>query len=74
MFNIKKRNNVLSCHICLAVPDFREYNYFFANLCSLISYTSESLTGKSLSKIAFTDNDVGKIIKSLDPNKAHGHV
>ena len=33
----------------------------------------ESLTGKSLSKISFTDNDVGKIIKSLDPNKAHGH-
>ena len=33
----------------------------------------ESLTDKSLSNISFTDNDIGKIIKSLDPNKAHGH-
>ena len=33
----------------------------------------ESLTDKSLSNISFTDNDIGKIIKCLDPNKAHGH-
>ena len=31
----------------------------------------ESLTDKSLSNIFFTDNDIGKIIKGLDPNKAH---
>ena len=65
------------------ITDFREkaelFNSFFANKCSLITNTSvlpincESLTDKSLSSISFTDNDIGKIIKSLDPNKAHGH-
>ena len=54
------------------------FNAFFANQCSLIKNTSvlptnsESLTDKSLSNITFTDNDIGKIIKSLDLNKAHG--
>ena len=28
---------------------------------------------KSLSNITFTNNDIGKTIKGLDPNKAHGH-
>ena len=52
---------------------------FFANQCSLIKKTSvlptncESLIDKSLSNITFTDNDIGKIIKDLDLNKAHGH-
>ena len=65
------------------ITDFREkaelFNSFFANQCSLITNTSvlptncESLTDKSLSNISFTDNDIGKIIKCLDPNKAHGH-
>ena len=65
------------------ITDFREkaepFNSFFANQCSLITNTSvlltncESLTDKSLSHISFTDNDSGNIIKSLDPNKAHGH-
>ena len=65
------------------ITDFREktelFNSFFANQCSLITNTSvlpincESLTDKFLSNISFTDNDIGKIIKSLDPNKAHGH-
>ena len=65
------------------ITNFREkaelFNSFFANQCSLITNTSvlptncESLTDKSLSNISFTDNDIGKIIKSLDPNKAHGH-
>ena len=52
---------------------------FFANQCSLIKKTSvlptncESLIDKSLSNITFTGNDIGKIIKDLDLNKAHGH-
>ena len=29
--------------------------------------------GKSLSTITFSDEDLGKIIRSLDPTKAHGH-
>ena len=65
------------------IADFREkselFNSFFANQCSLITNTSvvptncESLTDKSLSNISFNDTDTGKMIKSLDPNKAHGH-
>ena len=65
------------------ITDFREIaelsNSFFANQCSLITNTSElptdyeSLTDKSLSNISFTDNDIRKIIKGLDLNKAHGH-
>ena len=65
------------------ITDFREraelFNSLFANQCSLIENTSvlptncESLTDKSLSNINFTDNDIGKIIKGLDSNKAHGH-
>ena len=38
----------------------------------MLPTNSESLTDKSLSNITFTDNDIGKIIKSLDLNKAHG--
>ena len=63
------------------ITDFREkaelFNSFFANQCSLSTNNSvlptncESLTDKSLSNISFTDNDIGKIIKSLNPNKAH---
>ena len=55
------------------------FNSFFANQCSLITNTSELstnckiLTVKSLSNISFTDNDSEKIVKDLDPNKAHGH-
>ena len=40
---------------------------------SVLPTNCESVTDKSLSNISFTDNDIGKIIKSLDPNKAHGH-
>ena len=34
--------------------------------------TSENLTDKFLSNITFTDNGIRKIVKGLDPNKAHG--
>ena len=40
---------------------------------SVLPTNCESLIDKSLSNISFTDNDIGKIIKCLDPNKAHGH-
>ena len=45
----------------------------------MITNTSElrtdckSLIDKSISNISFADNDIGKMIKGLDPNKAHGH-
>ena len=65
------------------ITDFREkvelFNSFFPNQCSLIRNRGvlptdyEFFTVKSLSNIIFTDNDIRKIISSLDPNKAHGH-
>ena len=52
---------------------------FFAKQCSLVN-TNKDLpsvlskkTHKSLSTIHFTSDDILKIIKNLDPNKAHGH-
>ena len=65
------------------ITDFREkaelFNSFFANQCSLLQNSSvlptdfELFTDKSLSNITFTGNDIGRIIISLDPNKANGH-
>ena len=40
---------------------------------SVLPTDFELFTDKSLSNITFTDNDIGRIINSLDPNKAHGH-
>ena len=33
----------------------------------------ENVTDKFLSNITVTDNDIGKLIKGLNPNKAHCH-
>ena len=65
------------------IIDFREnaelFNSFFANQCSLLRNSSvlptdfELFTDKFLSNITFTGNDIGRIINSLDPNKAHDH-
>ena len=65
------------------IIDFREkaelLNSFFSDQCSLVRNSSvlptdfELFTDKSLSNITFTGNDIGGIISSLDPNKAHGH-
>ena len=62
------------------ITNFREraelFNYFFASQSSLVRNSSvlptdfELFTDKSLSNIAFIDNDIGRIISSLDPNKA----
>ena len=66
-----------------SITDFGEkaelFNAFLVRQCSMIKNTSvlptncEILTDKSLSNITFTDNDIEKIIKGLDPNKDHGH-
>ena len=40
---------------------------------SKLPTTCESLTDKSLSNTFFTDNDIEKKFKGLDPNEAHGH-
>ena len=65
------------------ITDFRGkaelFNSSFANQCSSVQNSSvlptdfELFRDKSFSNIIFTDNDVGRIISSLHPNKAHGH-
>ena len=65
------------------VSDFKEkaniFNNFFADQCSNVSKNSElpvTLTKKtheSLSKINFSTDDILKIIRNYDLNKAHGH-
>ena len=65
------------------VTDFKEkcelFNSFFAKQCSLIE-TGSTLptqftlkTNKSLNNINFSESDILKVIRNLDPNKAHGH-
>ena len=65
------------------IVDFKEkcelFNSFFAKQCSLIDNSSTLpstmtiLTDKSLVDINITQEKIRKIIKRLDPNKAHGH-
>ena len=62
------------------ITDFRDkaelFSSFFANQLSLIKNMNvlptncEHLADKSLSNITFTENEIGKSIKGLDPNKA----
>ena len=55
------------------------FNNFFADQCSIMRNKSELLatlskkTSESLTSIDFSNNDILKIIRNLDPNKAHGH-
>ena len=87
-FSYKLLNKKIPCippllHQDKFVTDFKEkaniFNYFFANQCSIVSNNSElpvTLTRKtheSLSTIDFSTDDILKIIRNLDPNKAHGH-
>ena len=57
----------------------RYLTVFFAKQCSLINTNSDlpsvlsKKTHKELSIIQFTSDDILKIIKNLDMNKAHGH-
>ena len=52
---------------------------FFAQQCSLVENSCTLPTcifpkiDKSLPTIYFSDEEILKIIRSLDPNKAHGH-
>ena len=65
------------------IIDFKEkaelFNSFFSKQCSLITNNSKLptspsyLTEKHLTIITFSAEDIGKIIRSLNPNKAHGH-
>ena len=63
--------------------DFKEkaglFNDFFTMQCSLVNNNSErpsvltKKTCKLLSTAEFSTNDILKIIRNLNPSKAHGH-
>ena len=65
------------------ITDFQEkaeiFNSFFAKQCTIAENTSQILTdslkrtNNFLSTVPFTKDDIVKIIKNSDPNKAHGH-
>ena len=64
------------------ITDFKEkaqiFNNFFAKQCTLVENSSKlptnsfKRTNNLLSTFSFTKDDIAKIIKSLNPNKAHG--
>ena len=64
------------------ITDFKEkaqiFNDFFAKQCTLVENTSKlptdsfKRTNNLLSAISFTKDDIAKIIKNFNPNKAHG--
>ena len=55
------------------------FNSFFAEQCSLMNDSSTlpltflKRTDKFVSSISFSSNDISRIIRDLDPTKAHGH-
>ena len=64
------------------VTDFKEkagiFNTFFPKQCSILDNSSNIpeisyKTNKRISTINFSSADLSKIIKELNPNKAHGH-
>ena len=65
------------------VTDFKEkaeiFNSFFAEQCSLMNNCSKlpstffKWTDRFISSISFSSNDITRIIRDLDSNKAHGH-
>ena len=65
------------------VTDFKDkaeiFNSFFAEQCSLMNDSSTlpltflKRTDKLVSSISFSSNDISRIIRDLDPTKAHGH-
>ena len=64
------------------ITDFKEkaqiFNDFFAKQCTLVENSSKlptdsfKRTNNLLSTISFAKDDIAKIIKNLNPNKAHG--
>ena len=65
------------------IMEFKEkaelFNHFFSKQCSLVNNNSKPLfvltkkTCKSLSFFQFSAYGILKIIRNLNPNKAHGH-
>ena len=65
------------------VTDFKEkcqlFNSYFSEQCSLLKNistlpnTCSKHTNNILDTIIFSKEDIYKVIKNLDPNKAHGH-
>ena len=65
------------------IIDFKEkaemFNNFFTDQCSILRNKSELLatlskkTRESLTTIDFSNNDILRIIRNLDPKKDHGH-
>ena len=65
------------------ITNFKEkaklFNSFFAGQCSLVTNASKLpsiftlYTDNRLSTVTFSQDDIGKIIQNLNPNKAHGH-
>ena len=65
------------------VTDFKEkaeiFNSFFVEQCSLMKNSSKrpliflKRTDKFISLISFSSNNIARIIRDLDPNKADGH-
>ena len=64
------------------VTDFTEkagiFNTFFPNQCNILDNSSNVpeisyKTNKRISSINLSSSDLSKIIKELNPNKAHGH-
>ena len=65
------------------VTDFKEkcqlFNSYFSEQCTLLKNistlpnTCSKHTNNILDTIVFSKDDIHKIIKNLDPNKAHGH-
>ena len=64
------------------ITDFKQkaqiFNNFFAKQCTLVENTSKlpidffKKTNNLLSTTSFTKDDISKIIKNFNPNKAHG--
>ena len=61
------------------ITDFKEkaeiFDNFFAKQCNTSQLPTDfrKRTNNCFSAIPFTEDDIAKIIKFLDPNKAHGH-
>ena len=64
------------------VTDFKEkaniFNLFFVNQCNLLENGSAIpevvfKTNHRLNNITFSNDDISKILKTLNPNKAHGY-
>ena len=70
------------CHNNNYITDFKEkaqiFNNFVSKQCTLVKNTSKlptdsfKITNNLFSTISFTKDDIAKIIKNLNPNKAHG--